>query len=88
MVHAQERVKFMLRYDGLKTMREMRMADPNAGQHKPSLHELMNSEEKTKADGSRVTLIDLMFDKRYEKIVWEDADSDYYEEDYYYSETN
>ena len=48
----------------------------------------MNSEDKTKPDGSRVTLIDLMFDKRYEQKVWEDADSVYYEEDYYYSETN
>ena len=43
----------------------------------------MNPEEKTKADGEPVTMIDLLYDRRYEEREY---DSDYYDEQYYYSE--
>ena len=43
----------------------------------------MNTEEKTKADGSPLTVIDLIYDKRYAE---REHDSDYYDEDYYFSE--
>ena len=39
--------------------------------------------EKTKSDGSPVTLLDLITDPRYENREY---DSDYYQSDYYYSE--
>ena len=51
--------------------------------HQPSLHELMGDTEKTKADGSPVDMLDLLFDKRYAE---REHDSDYYDSDYYYSE--
>ena len=66
MKEAQQRMQFMLEYEGLRVMREMQMeSGQSAGVTKASLHELMGDSEKTKADGSPVDMLDLIFDKRY-----------------------
>ena len=65
MKDAQQRMQFMLEYEGMRIMREMQM---ESGQTttKASLHELMaHDREKTHADGSPVDMLDLIFDKRY-----------------------
>jgi len=102
MIHAQERMKFMLKYEGLRTMREMKMlsqeekllkmaqshqgAAEEGKSESVSMSDMFNTlspQEKTKSDGTPVTLIDLIIDKRYAE---REQDSDYYEEEYYFSE--
>ena len=78
MKDAQERMAFMLKYEGFKAMRELQTEE-----HQKNMHEIMNPMEKTKADGEPLTLLDLITDKRYAEIEY---DSDYYVSDYYYSE--
>lgn len=79
---SQVRMQFMLKYEGLRIMREMQMGENPS--EKRSVHEMMAEEsEKTKPDGSPVTLLDLITDPRYENYEY---DSDYYQSDYYYSE--
>lgn len=74
----------MLRYEGLRMMREMRILAGEEPTQKPSLYDLVEIEaEKTKADGSPITMIDLLYDKRYAE---REHDSEYYDSDYYYSE--
>lgn len=76
----------MLKYEGLRMMREMQiLSNPGEfAEQKLSLHELMNADgQKTKPDGRPVELIDLLFDKRYAQ---REQDSDYYESEYYFSE--
>ena len=54
------------------------------------MDEFLSGMEKTNPDGSPVTIIDLLYNKRYQELHWHyegyDRDSDYYESDYYYSE--
>lgn len=65
-------------------MREMRILAGEEPMQKPSLYDQLENEgEKTKADGSPITMIDLLYDKRYAE---REHDSEYYESDYYFSE--
>ena len=73
-------MQFMLQYEGLRTMREMQLG--SAAAHQEELKHSFSS-EKTKADGSPITMIDLIYDKRYAE---REHDSDYYESEYYFSE--
>jgi len=62
----------------------MRRDDPDHREEKKSLHEMYEVDaEKVKPDGTPVTLVDLIIDKRYAE---REHDSDYYDEKYYYSE--
>lgn len=80
-------MKFMLQYEGLKTMRELRLeqiaSEGVSAKEVKSIHELFNPEEKTQPDGTPLTMIDLLYDRRYEEREY---DSEYYDEDHYYSE--
>ena len=92
MKDAKQRMGFMLKYEGLRTMYEMRMENPETRHEKQSLQELIEANQetgKTKADGSPIDLVDLMSDlirKGYKSKKECDYDSEYYESDYYYSE--
>lgn len=79
-------MQFMLRYEGLKTMREMQIEENQAAQSMQEMKERIIESylaEKTQPDGSPVTLIDLLYKHRYKE---REHDSDYYDSDYYYSE--
>lgn len=80
MIHSQERMEFMLKFDGLRMMREMKLG---ASPHESASFHDLDDQEKTQPDGSPVTLLDLLIDKRYAEREY---DSDYYASDYYYSE--
>ena len=81
---AQERTAFMLKYEGLRIMREMRLENPDQSEPKPSLHDLREEDApKTRGDGKPITLVDLIMDERYAE---REHDSEYYDEDYYFSE--
>ena len=63
MKKAQDRMKFMLQYEGLRIMTEIQSS--NTSNHSMSQSEFNPDFEKTKPDGAPLTLIDLIYDKRY-----------------------
>ena len=76
----------MLKYEGLKIMREMRLENPDTRDPKASLHDMVDEDApKTRGDGAPITLVDLIMDARYAE---REQDSDYYQEDYYFSESD
>ena len=80
MIHSQERMQFMCTFEGLRTMREMKLGEKP---HEVASFDELMEKEKTQPDGSPVTLIDLLTDMRYEEREY---DSECFDSDYYYSE--